>query len=62
MQQPVKPDRRAPRGGGIFLMAGLLIGFGIGVWQGQGSLGILIGLVVGGAAAAWVAWRDSRRD
>ena len=39
-------------------MISLLLGFGIGVWQHQGSLGILIGLAVGTVAAIVVAIRD----
>ena len=58
MQEHLPPPRRSPRGGGIWIMISLLLGFGIGVWQHQGSLGILIGLAVGTAAAIVVAIRD----
>ncbi len=47
--------------GGIFLTLALLIGAGVGVRYGEGSLGIVIGLVVGLIAVGLFAWRDSRR-
>lgn len=50
------------RGGGIILAACLLVGAGIGVALGQGPAGMVIGLVVGAAGAAAVAWREARRD
>ncbi len=48
-------------GGGFILVITLLAGAGIGVHYGQGSAGIVIGLVVGLIGAGLVAWRDSRR-
>jgi hypothetical protein len=51
----------AMQAGGIFLTLALLIGAGVGVRYGEGSLGIVIGLVVGLIAVGLFAWRDSRR-
>jgi hypothetical protein len=48
-------------GGGIILALTLLVGGAVGVRYGQGSLGIVIGLVVGLAAVVLLAWRDNRR-
>ncbi|MGI4876360.1 MAG: hypothetical protein ACRYG4_02605 [Janthinobacterium lividum] len=48
------------RGGGIIIAVCLLVGAGIGVAVGQGSLGIVVGLVVGAALAGLMAWRDTR--
>ncbi len=48
-------------GGGFILAITLLAGAGIGVHYGEGSLGIVAGLVVGLIAVVLVAWRDSRR-
>jgi len=48
-------------GGGIILAVTLLAGAAIGVHYGQGSLGIVVGLVVGLAAVVLLAWRDNRR-
>jgi len=48
-------------GGGFLLAIALLAGAGIGVHYGQGSLGIVIGLVVGLVLVALVAWYDRRR-
>ena len=48
-------------GGGILLALALLVGAGVGVHYGQGSLGIVAGLVVGVIAVIVVAWRDDRR-
>lgn len=48
-------------GGGIILAVTLLMGAGIGVRYGQGSLGIVVGLVVGLVAVVVLAWRDNRR-
>jgi hypothetical protein len=47
--------------GGIFLTVALLAGAAIGVHYGEGSLGIVIGLVVGLVAVGLFAWADSRR-
>lgn len=49
------------KGGGIILALSLLIGAGIGVHYGEGSLGIVAGLGVGLIAVVVLAWRDSRR-
>lgn len=48
-------------GGGILLAICLLLGGIIGIRLGQGSLGVLAGLVIGLMLAALVAWWDSRR-
>ena len=50
------------KGGGILLALSLLIGAGIGVYFGEGSLGIVIGLGVGLLAVVVMAWRDNRRN
>ncbi len=47
-------------GGGFILAITLLVGAGIGVYVGQGSLGIVIGLVVGLIGVGLVAWFDRR--
>ena len=49
------------RGGGILLALGLLFGAGIGVAFGNGALGMVGGLVVGGLAAWGFARHDARR-
>lgn len=49
------------RGGGIILAVSLLLGAGIGVHYGEGSLGIVVGLAVGLVAVVLLAWQDSRR-
>jgi len=48
-------------GGGFVLMITLLVGAFVGVRNGQGSLGMVIGLVVGLVAVVLLAWRDNRR-
>ncbi len=51
-----------PVGGGIFLCIALLAGFFIGVREGQGTLGMLIGFGVGLLGAVLVgAWDERRR-
>ncbi len=47
--------------GGIFLTFGLLIGAAVGVHYGEGSLGMVIGLVAGLIAVGLFAWWDKRR-
>ena len=49
------------RGGGIIIAGCLMGGAIIGVMLREGSLGIVIGFVVGVIAASIMAWRDSRR-
>ena len=56
-----RDDPAMQRGAGFILTLTLLFGAGIGVHYGEGSLGIVIGLVVGVVAVALFAWRDSRR-
>lgn len=58
------PAKTSPmqRGGGIILTFTLLIGAGVGVAVGEGSLGIVIGLAVGLVAVVVLGWRDSRRN
>ena len=47
--------------GGILLALALMIGAGVGIYYGQGSLGIIGCLVVGLIAVGLFAWRDARR-
>ncbi len=47
--------------GGILLALALMIGAGVGIYYGEGSLGIIGGLVVGLIAVGLFAWRDARR-
>ena len=54
-------EDRAMQAGGIFLTLALLIGAAVGVHYGQGSLGIVGGLVVGLIAVGLFAWRERRR-
>jgi len=49
------------KGGGIILALCLLVGAGIGVHYGEGSLGIVAGLGVGLLAVVVLAWLDGRR-
>ncbi|QYE36199.1 MULTISPECIES: hypothetical protein [Sphingosinicellaceae] len=49
------------KGGGIILAISLLVGAGVGVKLGEGSLGIVIGLGVGLLAVVVLGWLDSRR-
>jgi len=49
-------------GGGVLVAISLIIGFLVGVSQGQGSLGIIGGLVVGLLLAGLVNWWDARRQ
>nr|WP_295664000.1 hypothetical protein [Polymorphobacter sp.] len=50
------------KGGGIILAISLLVGAGVGVKLGEGSLGIVIGLGVGLLAVVVLGWLDSRRQ
>ncbi len=51
-----------PVGGGIFLCIALIAGFLIGVREGQGTAGMLIGFGVGLLGAILVgAWDERRR-
>ena len=53
---------RPPSAGGILLVIAIFVGTGIGIAVGQSSLGFVIGLVVG-IAAALISWRrDRTRD
>lgn len=49
------------KGGGIILALCLLVGAGVGVKLGEGSLGIVTGLGVGLLAVVVLAWADNRR-
>ncbi len=49
------------KGGGIILALCLLVGAGLGVKLGEGSLGIVIGLGFGVLAVVLLGWADSRR-
>ena len=49
------------RGSGILVALGLIIGAVIGVFLGSGAIGMVGGLVVGGAAAWIMARREAQR-
>lgn len=49
-------------GGGALVAVSLIIGFLVGVSQGQGSLGIIGGLIVGLLLAGLVNLWDARRQ
>ena len=51
MHDQRRPNPSGPRGGGIWLALSLLIGGAAGGYYHQGSLGVVIGLVVGVALA-----------
>ena len=53
-----RPIRPPQRGGGVLIAAGLLIGPIIGLFFGQTSAGLLIGLGLGVVAALVMAVRD----
>lgn len=55
-----RPHRSGPRGGGIWLALSLLIGGALGGYYHQGSLGVVIGLVVGLALAVLGSWHRRR--
>lgn len=55
------PGRGEPRGGGVFIMAGLFAGIIGGFLVGQVTIGTLTGFAAGVLAAVLVAWRDKRR-
>ena len=56
-----RPPRRFAKGGGILLALGAIVGAMAGGYQGQPSLGLLIGLAAG-TALAIAAWlRDRAR-
>jgi len=48
--------------GGVWIFLGVVIGTAIGWFARQPSLGLVIGLVVGIAIAAFVTIRDVRRE
>ncbi len=52
-----RPNQSGPRGGGIWLALSLLIGGALGGYYHQGSLGVVIGLVVGVGLAVVGSWR-----
>ncbi len=54
-------NRSTPAGGGIFLAIGMTVGAGIGLYLGQASAGLLIGLAAG-AAIALAMMFAGRRD
>ncbi len=49
------------RGGGILIALGLIIGAVVGLFAGNGALGMLGGLVAGAVAAWALVRRDDRR-
>ncbi|WP_243445847.1 hypothetical protein [Polymorphobacter arshaanensis] len=49
------------RGGGILIALGLIIGAVVGLFAGNGALGMVGGLVAGAAAAWLMARRDDQR-
>ena len=51
----------SPQAGGCLLIACILLGTGIGIWQGQPSIGVLVGTAVGVVIALAVWWRDRAR-
>ena len=55
------PEFRSPRAGGVFIGLGLAIGAGVGIATGQPSLGMLIGMGIGGLIALLMWLRDRRR-
>jgi uncharacterized membrane protein YccC len=46
-----------PRGYGVLLTAGLVVGFALGVILGEPSLGTVVGLAAGAVLALFLAWR-----
>lgn len=48
--------------GGVWIFLGVVIGVMVGWLMRQPSLGLVIGLTVGGAIAAFVTIRDVRRE
>ena len=62
------PERQPPKresskaAGGIFIAIGMLLGAVIGVYAGQPSAGMVIGLITGLAAAILVWAIDSKRN
>ena len=52
--------KRTPKAGGFFIMAAILIGFGVGVVRGNVMAGVLAGTAVG-TAVALLLWLFDRR-
>lgn len=48
--------------GGVWIFLGVVIGVAVGWFLQQPSLGLVVGLIVGGAIAAFVTIRDVRRE
>lgn len=48
--------------GGVWIFLGVVIGVMVGWIMRQPSLGLVIGLIMGGAIAAFVTIRDVRRE
>ncbi len=49
------------RGGGCLIAAGLIVGAAVGVFFREGSIGLVVGLVVGAVAALGFYLIDRRR-
>lgn len=56
------PGRPPIRGGGCLIAAGLIIGPALGLMVGQTSAGLVIGGLVGIAAAIALAFADGRKS
>ena len=59
---PMQPGNK--RAGGCFLMAAILLGFGVGIWSGNVLLGLWSGLGIGivAAVATWLLDRSKSRS
>lgn len=53
-------NRSTPAGGGIFLAIGMTAGAGIGLYLGQASIGLLVGLAAGAAVALLMMFMGKR--
>jgi hypothetical protein len=53
-----RPTKRSPVAGGAILAMTLVVGAIGGAFSGQPTLGLLIGLVLGGTACGAIWWRD----
>ena len=53
---------RPSAAGGFFLIVAILVGFGLGAWQGQQLLGSIAGTLVGIAIAVAVWLKDRKRS
>jgi hypothetical protein len=60
MTSPAPSPSPSPQAGGFLLVLAILIGTGVGAWQGQPSIGLLAGTSVGVLIALGVWLRDKR--